>query len=226
MGAAFGANVSKLKKSSNVWFSGVDYEDYSGSVTMTKAETAEITKHLSNAGKVFHKIKTSSLDAFLKSQDELPSSLVGASLKTYNNSKIRQGEKVTNPTSHAMGYVGYIRQYFDTKVFPKVKSEAGKKTKEQQMLAIIKETKKLMSTIVNCLILHNHIVDAKMMIVEKLNNGAKRFPNTFVRTDSGYKVVNDEGYVAIDKSSGGAVKLVDRLEFSYNNFNGIKNWDK
>ena len=226
MGAAFGANVSKLNKSSNVWFSGVDYEDYSGSVTMTKAETAEITKHLSNAGKVFHKIKTSSLDAFLKSQDALPSGLVGASLKTYNNSKIRQGEKVTNPSSHAMGYVGYIRQYFDTKVFPKVKSEAGKGKKEQQMEAIIKETKKLMSTIINCLILHNHIVDAKMIIIEKLNNGAKRFPNTFVRTDSGYKVVNDEGYVAIDKSSGGAVKLVDRLEFSYNNFNGIKNWDK
>ena len=94
------------------------------------------------------------------------------------------------------------------------------------MESIIKETKKLMSTIINCLILHNHIVDAKMIIIEKLNNGAKRFPNTFVRTDSGYKVVNDEGYVAIDKSSGGAVKLVDRLEFSYNNFNGIKNWDK
>ena len=30
----------------------------------------------------------------------------------------------------------------------------------------------------------------------------------------------------IDKLSGGAVKLVDRLEFSYNNFNAVKNWDK
>ena len=65
-----------------------------------------------------------------------------------------------------------------------------------------------------------------MMIVDKLNNGAKKFPSTFVRTNSGYKVVNDEGYVAIDKMSGGAVKLVDRLEFSYNNFNAVKTWDK
>ena len=54
----------------------------------------------------------------------------------------------------------------------------------------------------------------------------KKFPSTFVRTDSGYEVVNDEGYVAIDTIKGDAVKLVDRLEFSYNNFNGIKNWDK
>ena len=67
---------------------------------------------------------------------------------------------------------------------------------------------------------------AKQIIIDKLNMGVKRFPNTFVRTDSGYKVVNDEGYVAIDTIKGNAVKLVDRLEFSYNNFNGIKNWDK
>ena len=47
-----------------------------------------------------------------------------------------------------------------------------------------------------------------------------------INTGTFYKVVNDEGYVAIDKMKGNAVKLVDRLEFSYNNFNGIKNWDK
>ena len=94
------------------------------------------------------------------------------------------------------------------------------------MNSIISDTKKNLQVIKNCLILHNHLVDAKMMIVDKLNNGAKKFPSTFVRTNSGYKVVNDEGYVAIDKMSVGAVKLVDRLEFSYNNFNGIKNWDK
>ena len=74
--------------------------------------------------------------------------------------------------------------------------------------------------------IYTNITFSKQMIIEKLNTGAKRFPNTFVRTDSGYKVVNDEGYVAIDTIKGNAVKLVDRLEFSYNNFNGIKNWDK
>jgi hypothetical protein len=48
---------------------------------------------------------------------------------------------------------------------------------------------------------------------------------TFVKTDTGFKVVNPEGYVAID-SDGSAVKLVDRLEFSQNNFNAAKAWDK
>jgi hypothetical protein len=46
----------------------------------------------------------------------------------------------------------------------------------------------------------------------------------FIKTDTGYKVTGPEGFVAIDKLSNSAVKLVDRLEFSRNNFNAIKNW--
>ena len=69
-------------------------------------------------------------------------------------------------------------------------------------------------------------MNAKKLILDKLNTGAKMDTKTFVRTDSGYDVVNPEGFVAIDKLTGGAVKLVDRLEFSYNNFNAVKNWDK
>jgi hypothetical protein len=51
---------------------------------------------------------------------------------------------------------------------------------------------------------------------------------TFVRTRNGFKVTNQEGYVAIDTLKGGAVKLVDRMEFSRMNFNDdvIKGWQK
>jgi hypothetical protein len=48
----------------------------------------------------------------------------------------------------------------------------------------------------------------------------------FVRTDNGYKVSNPEGYVAIDHTGTNAVKLVDRMEFSFNNFTAAKAWDK
>ena len=39
----------------------------------------------------------------------------------------------------------------------------------------------------------------------------------FLRTSNGYRVTAPEGYVAVD-SVAGAVKLVDRLEFSRQNF--------
>ena len=53
MKASFGANISKLSKSSSVWMDDATYKDVSGRATMTSKETAEVTTHLSNAGKTF-----------------------------------------------------------------------------------------------------------------------------------------------------------------------------
>ena len=71
----------------------------------------------------------------------------------------------------------------------------------------------------------NHVIDAKMQIVRKLNS-VKQLTDTFIKTANGFKVTNPEGYVAIDRVGGNAVKLVDRMEFSFNNFTAIKAWDK
>ena len=73
--------------------------------------------------------------------------------------------------------------------------------------------------------LQNYITDAKLIIINKLN-GLNNI-GTFVKTKSGFKVTNPEGFVAIDRMEGGAVKLVNRLEFSTNNFSKdiIKGWD-
>ena len=40
------------------------------------------------------------------------------------------------------------------------------------------------------------------------------------------RITAPEGFVAVDKLKGNAVKLVDRLEFSQANFNAQKAWDK
>mgnify|MGYP000553504293 CR=1 FL=1 len=63
----------------------------------------------------------------------------------------------------------------------------------------------------------------KKIIVDSLNR--VKSIGTFQKTDTGFKTVNPEGYVAIDKE-GKAVKLVDRMEFSLNNFTVAKDWDK
>ena len=73
--------------------------------------------------------------------------------------------------------------------------------------------------------LMNDIVDAKVMIVRKLET-IKSSVDTFVRTDDGFKSTAPEGFVAVDKLKGNALKLVDRLEFSHQNFTAAKNWSK
>ena len=47
----------------------------------------------------------------------------------------------------------------------------------------------------------------------------------FMRTSKGYRVTAPEGFVAVDRAAG-AVKLVDRLEFSRANFTAEKDWVK
>ena len=47
--------------------------------------------------------------------------LIGASLKTFTNTKVRQGQKVTNPKKHALDYVKHVEQHFD-KLIDKVKT--------------------------------------------------------------------------------------------------------
>jgi hypothetical protein len=62
------------------------------------------------------------------------------------------------------------------------------------------------------------------MIVRKLET--IRDVGTFIRTDNGYRITAPEGFVAVDKLKGNAVKLIDRLEFSLANFTAQKAWDK
>ena len=73
--------------------------------------------------------------------------------------------------------------------------------------------------------LQNSVTDAKLIIINKLNS--LNNIGTFLKTKSGFRVTNPEGFVAIDRMEGGAVKLVDRLEFSTSNFSPdiIKGWD-
>ena len=70
------------------------------------------------------------------------------------------------------------------------------------------------------------IILAKLKLINILDRFNKI--STFLKTKNGYKTTGSEGYVAIDQLGGDAVKIVDRMEFSFANFspNIIKGWDK
>jgi hypothetical protein len=224
MKASFGVNISSLNKSSSVWMDDATYKDVSGKATFTATETEEVTTILSQVGKTFHKINAGQLRSFLKLQESMTGPLVGASLKTYNNSKVRAGEKVSNPMAHAKGYETWV---WDTiqKQIDKAKSSAGKTKYTNIQKEYAREVKKYTRNLIQVITFQNLLVDAKMLIIKKLNS-VKGLTDTFIKTKNGFKAVNPEGYVAIDRVSGGAVKLVDRMEFSFNNFTAIKAWDK
>ena len=224
MKASFGADISGLRKPSSVWMDDATYKDTSGRATFTAKETAYITSILSQTGSTFQKINPTMLRKFIKLQESLTGVLAGASLKTYNNSKVRAGEKISNPKQHAAGYVKWVEMSIQKQI-DKVKSDKGKDKYKNIQKEYIREFSKHTNNLTLVLTFQNLLVDAKMQIVKKLNS-IKGLTDTFIKTDNGFKVTNPEGYVAIDRVSGGAVKLVDRMEFSFNNFTAIKAWDK
>ena len=224
MKASFGADIKGLKKPSSIWMDDATYKDVSGRATFNEKETEQITEVLSQVGKTFQKISSPMLNKILNLQNSMTGALISASLKTYNNSKVRAGEKIKNPKQHARGYVDWVKQSIQKQI-DKAKSDKGKEKYTNIQKEYVREVTKHVNNLTQIITFQNLLVDAKMQIVKKLNS-VKGLTDTFIKTKNGFKVTNPEGYVAIDRVSGGAVKLVDRMEFSFNNFTAIKAWDK
>ena len=222
MKASFGANIAGLKKPSSVWMDDATYKDVSGSATFTATETEEVTAILLQVGATFRKINSGKLGSFLGLQESMTGALAGASLKTYNNSKVRAGEQISNPMAHAKGYEKWVWDSIQKQI-DKAKSDKGKEKYTNIQKEYTREIKKHTRNLIQVITFQNLLVEAKMLIVKKLNS-VKGLAGTFIKTGNGFKAVNPEGYVAIDRVGGGAVKLVDRMEFSYNNFTAVKNW--
>ena len=220
MKASFGKSIAtRLNKSKNVWMVDATYPDISGKAVMSAAETASVTKLLSDAGKTFRKVEAPVLKEL---EDNKELNLV---VNIYNNTTVRRGERITNPKKHAKGLIDFVNKRY-AKEISKRKSRAGKDAqieKRDKLLSFFSTNN--LSNLEDVFKLHNYVTDAKLIIINKLN--ALSNIDTFVKTKSGYKVTGPEGFVAIDRTEGGAVKLVDRLEFSTNNFSPdiIKGWD-
>ena len=221
--ATFGANIKGLKKTSKVWMDDAEYNDVSGTATFTQKDSAEITRLMSRTGKVFQKIKAPQLKKFLDMQNKIDA---GLTYKTYHNSKVREGTNFLrlNYKKHADEYLKFVEDKMDTQI-GKLKSDSAKKTKEKNKNIILTEVRKnllLLKTLVEFQALINY---AKIKILTKVNK-ASQMTAMFVKKGNGFDVVAPEGFVAIDNNLGGAVKLVDRMEFSLNNFTVQKDWDK
>ena len=180
MTAKFGVNISKLKNTSSIWMDDASYKDVSGKATFTQSETDEITKVLSTTGSVFRRINSSLLGKFLKLQGSMTGNLSGASLKTYNNTKVRQGEEIKNVKQHALGYLQHIEMHFE-KLKQKVKTQGAKDKFDRNKKEYVREFSKHIRNLENILLFQNGIVAAKMMIINKLNS-VRQLTDTFIKT--------------------------------------------
>lgn len=217
--ASYGVDVSKLRKSSKVWSQDAMLRDLTR-VTMSKEETDEVNALLSEAGKLFNKISGTTLRELEANQE------LAQLIEQYNNTFVRQGSIIGNTRSHTNGLVRWINTKFKKEI-EKRKSDKGKATQQKKLddlLAFFSAGNK--RSLISMFDLQKKIVLAKLKLINSLNKLSK--VDTFLKTTKGFKVTGEEGYVAIDRLGGDAVKIVDRMEFSYANFSPdiLKGWDK
>ena len=217
MSATLSVNMRKLTKTTDVWYSDATYNDSSGTANFNKEETKNITKILSNAGKIFHKLNPKILQKIV--EDEKILILV----KTFNNTKVKEGQKIRNTLRHARELGEYVEEKYQKEI-DKLKRPQSKETKTKEMREFVGFFKKHLKDISNIFEMQNLLIFAKDKIISKLEK-AKGAMDTFIRTDDGYRITQPEGFVAVDKV-GKAVKLVNRLEFSRANFTAATKWDK
>ena len=217
--AGFGT-VSGKSGISSVFLADAAYTDVSGSAKLTSSELSNFDSKLkmaegslSKAGPILDEMSKTSSDALS----------VGYRLKTFFNHFIRntQGNMAKVKT-----LVDMFREYYEQILRAEIDSRKTESAKNKyrdilktNLRFIDRNNQALYFTIASHVTLQN----AKNYLVSKLSE--IQSIGHFLRTPTGYKVTAPEGFVAVDRVAG-AVKLVDRLEFSRANFTAEKDWVK
>jgi uncharacterized protein (DUF433 family) len=216
MKASFNIDIGHLKTTKDVWFRDASFTDASGSATFTEEETAAITSILAQAGRVFQTIPALTLNRIAASEVFL------TQIKTFNNTKVREGKKIADTRIHTQELINWVEAKMNKEVLA-AKKEETKQKRIKEKNEVVRFYRSNAIQLKQIFDLMNLIVDAKLMIIRKLET--IRSIGTFVRTDDGFRITAPEGFVAVDHV-GKALKLVDRLEFSHKNFTAQKAWDK
>jgi hypothetical protein len=215
MQSKFGVKLPKASETAKAWVIDADYKDVSGSASLTNGDLKDVNKHLSNAGTHFNKIGK---DAFAIINHEK----IALHATTYTNTFVRGGRQPTAREA-ATGFIKYIKAKFQAEM-DKRSTDKGKAAQFEKMKEILVPLRTIDDKLEHIFGLYYELMMAKNEIINKMSSTG--FVKTFLKTSDGWKVTGQEGFVAIDRTGTKAVKLVDRLEFSYANFSNdvIKGW--
>lgn len=204
---------------SSIFLASAQYTDKSGSVKFNKRELSVFDAQirmaegsLSKAGPMLNEMSKTTSDQFS----------VGFRLKTFFNHFIKT-------TQGNMGKVRDMQKRFETYYENTLDNEIASKKTDRGKAPYIKAKKDGMAFIKRnrtalyfAIASHITLANCKNTLLRKMNQ--IQSIGHFVRTSNGYRVTAPEGYVAVDRVAG-AVKLVDRLEFSRTNFTLPKGWN-
>ena len=205
---------------SSVFLASAAFTDTSGSATFNKSELSRFDALIRMAQGSLSKAKPI-LDEMSKTSmsDQIS---VGYRLKTYFNSYIRNSKQGMEKVAvMQQGFRDYYESFIDAEIASR-KTDKGKEKFIQQKKVGLQFIDRNKQALYFAIASHITLGTAKNTLLQKMSQ--IQSIGNFIRTSKGYRVTAPEGYVAVDKVAG-AIKLVDRLEFSRQNFTMPKGWN-
>jgi len=194
-------------QTADVWFDDATYKDYTGIASLTKSENDKLRALETSTYKTIEKLGPKNFNVVLNNKE------FARNIKPFVNKMVRSGKTIDDPTAFIKDFVAHYRGEL-TKDITNVTDRA-----QQNRLEKIKQKEQWVADNSNALLgvmaVYKRIIEMKNFVLRKLQQ--VEGIGTFQKTADGYKVTTPEGFVAIGHD-GGAVKLVDRLEFSRTNF--------
>ena len=214
MNAQFGVDVKGFGESSNVWYDDAYFKDLSGTATFTSDQVRSLKTQIAQIDNLVEEVP---MPLWLKLS-------TNKEFTTYMlqiiNKQVRGGKLGGTPKQMMQKFLNYYRDV-QAQAKDKLKTDKAKDKRDELVQLMGKTFSDNMQGIQNILAIHNMTIAIKSKLLKQINS--VKATQQFIKTDNGFEVTNPEGYVAID-NDGQAVKLVDRLTFSKQNFNAQKNW--
>ena len=216
MSASFG--VPTLNSNADVTVFSSTFTDASGAAKMSPSE---ITNYKAAVNKAEGSLRQAS--GFLNEIRDTGEGkfMMNAMFKQYMNTFIRGGLDITNAQQTANGFVQFYKSILQKEILSKKTKSTQDKYKK-----ILNDGVKFLTTNARPLYFtvasYMNLITAKEIIISRLE--MVKDIKTFLKTENGYEVTAPEGFVAI--TSGSALKLVKRKEFSRANFTAAKDWEK
>ena len=206
LAARFNPDISGLKKSRNVWYDNATLRMGGGEGLISVGERALIERNIAT-------VMRTALDLRPVLRQISANEGVRIAIKTYVNSLVRQNKTTAQADVNEM-----LREMG-------AKARAARKKPSTKPTPSMEWIKRNRNGVNRVFALHASLTSIKLLIIGKLQSLQSGI-GTFVKDGKGYRATAPEGFVAIDKLSNKAVKLVDRLDFSRANFTIAKSWKK
>jgi hypothetical protein len=216
MTASFGTVKGNAR---SVFLASASYKDLSGSAKLTTGELKMFDARIRMAQGSLSKAK-SMLDLMSKENDILS---IGYRLKTFFNSFIRNTDSGMAKVKNLVDmFLDYYENFLQSEINAR-KTESGKQKYRDLLKKNMTFLNRNKTSLYFAIASHVTLGNAKNFLISKLSE--IQSIGHFLRTPNGYRVTAPEGFVAVDRAAG-AVKLVDRMEFSKANFTIAKDWVK